>query len=46
MEAFVILAVLVAALLSFDLAALGRGVDSRDGSTDPRSPVRPTGIAA
>ena len=34
----------VAALAIFGLAAIRWGVDSRDGSSDPRRPHRPTGI--
>ena len=44
MDGLFIFASLVTALVVLDLAAVIRGVDSRDGSSDPRSPVRPTGV--
>jgi hypothetical protein len=45
-EGLFVLASLLVALVAFDFAAVTRGVDSRDESSDPRSPVRPTGIVA
>jgi hypothetical protein len=35
----------VATLAAFAVAALRWGVDSRDGSSDSRQPLRPTGIS-
>ena len=35
----------IAALAAFAVAALRWGVDSRDGSSDPRQPERPVGIS-
>ena len=46
MDGLIIFASLVAALAAFDLAALTRGVDSRDDSSDSRAQLRPTGIVA
>lgn len=44
MEGLVLFLVIVAALVAVDIASLLRGVDSRDGSTDPRAPLHPTGL--
>jgi len=44
MDGLLVLVVFVAALAFIGVAAMIVGVDSRDGSTDPRSPIRPTGI--
>jgi len=44
MDGLLVLVVFVAALAFMGVAAMIVGVDSRDGSTDPRSPIRPTGI--
>jgi hypothetical protein len=41
MELLVIITLLVALVILTPIF----GVDSRDGSTDPRSPVRPSGIS-
>ena len=43
MEGLVILGVVIAALGLLDILGVTRGVDSREGSTDPRIPER--GIA-
>ena len=40
MEGLVVLGVIVGALGLLDFLALRFGVDSRDGSTDPRRPAR------
>ncbi|HEY7524704.1 MAG TPA: hypothetical protein VH720_13730 [Candidatus Limnocylindrales bacterium] len=45
MDGLLVLFGIIAALTFLGMAAIAFGVDSRDGSTDPRSPVRPTGIA-
>jgi hypothetical protein len=44
MDGLLVLVAIIVALAVFGVAAMTLGVDSRDGSTDPRSPVRPTGI--
>jgi len=44
MDGLLVLVAFVAALAFLGVAAMVMGVDSRDGSTDPRSPIRPTGI--
>lgn len=44
MDGLLVLALFVGFLAVLGVAAMLVGVDSRDGSTDPRSPVRPTGI--
>lgn len=40
MEGLFVLGIVVAALGLFDMLALRFGVDSREGSTDPRRPIR------
>ena len=44
MEAILILVAIVGFVVAFDVLSLTLGVDSRDGSSDPRSPAR--GIVA
>ena len=41
----IVLLVPVAALAALAIAALSWGVDSRDGSSDPRGPDRPVGLS-
>ena len=41
-----VLAAIVLILAAFAAAAMLWGVDSRDGSTDPRRPARPVGITS
>jgi hypothetical protein len=43
-DGLLVLTAVVAALAFFGVAAMIVGTDSRDGSTDPRSQARPTGI--
>jgi hypothetical protein len=43
-ELFALVIMMIALLVGLGVAALNWGVDSRDGSTDPRSPARPVGI--
>ena len=44
-EIFALTTFIIAPLVALGAAALKWGVDSRDGSTDPRSPARPIGIS-
>jgi hypothetical protein len=44
MGAFFIFAVAAAAIVAFEVLAIRYGVDSRDGSNDPRRPQYPVGI--
>jgi hypothetical protein len=44
-ELIVLMVIIIAPLAAFGIAALNWGVDSRDGSTDSRSPARPIGIS-
>ena len=43
-EFLALLVIVIVPLVAAGLAALRWGVDSRDRSTDPRAPARPTGI--
>ena len=44
MDAFIMLVAAIAALVLFAALAVQYGVDSRDGSVDPRGPLYPVGI--
>jgi hypothetical protein len=44
-EFFVLMVIILAPLAAFAFAALNWGVDSREGSTDHRSPASPIGIS-
>jgi len=45
MEGLLAFGLIVMVIGLFDAVAIGLGVDSRDGSSDPRQPIRPVGLS-